>query len=48
MISRRGFLTLPLSASALAQTPPIYDVLLKNGHVLELQIPLGLNREPMY
>jgi hypothetical protein len=20
----------------------------KNGHVMELQIPLGLNREPMY
>jgi len=37
MISRRGFLALPLSASALAQTPPIYDVLLKNGHVLDFR-----------
>ena len=37
MISRRGFLTLPLSASALAQTPPIYDVLLKHGHVLDFR-----------
>lgn len=37
MISRRGFLTVPLGASALAQTPPIYDVLLKNGHVLDLK-----------
>jgi len=37
MISRRGFLTVPLSAAALAQTPPIYDVLLKNGHVLDFR-----------
>jgi len=37
MISRRGFLTLPLSVPALAQTPPIYDVLLKNGHVLDFK-----------
>ncbi len=37
MISRRGFLRVPLSAAALAQTPPIYDVLLKNGHVLDFR-----------
>src|SRR5438067_7885946 len=37
MISRRGFLAVPLSASALAQTPPIYDLLLKNGHVLDFR-----------
>jgi len=37
MISRRGFLTFPLSASSLAQTPLIYDVLLKNGHLLDFK-----------
>src|SRR6185436_1890863 len=37
MISRRGFLSISLSASSLAQTPPIYDVLLKNGHLLDFK-----------
>src|SRR5258708_16340443 len=37
MISRRGFLSVPLGAAALAQTAPIYDVLLKNGHVLDFK-----------
>jgi dihydroorotase len=39
MISRRGFLAgLPLGAAALAQAPPpIYDLLLKNGHVIDFK-----------
>src|SRR2546421_4068843 len=37
MITRRGFLAVPLGASATAQTPPIYDLLLKNGHVLDFR-----------
>jgi dihydroorotase len=36
MLSRRGFLTVPLGAPALAQTP-IYDLLLKNGRVLDFR-----------
>src|SRR5262245_7940889 len=38
MTSRRGFLFAPFGAAALAQTAaPIYDVLLKNGHVLDFR-----------
>ena len=37
MISRRVFLTIPLGIPALAQAPPIYDVLLKRGHLLDFK-----------